>query len=195
MAAGRPRTAGAPPEDARPAGSPPARPQPFLHPDPATGPRPAAAVGAGSRPVSAPGGGEPGPGRAAETVRAGGAARGPVAGREEWRWAALSYLGIPFLSALPPLAVYLATPNMPFARRHATQGLNLAVTVLLYNVCALIIGAVLALDSLRVALAIVSPVTAALWLVALNHLVRCALAAGRGEFRPIPAWLCATIVL
>src|ERR1700729_3027717 len=64
------------------------------------------------------------------------------------RWAVISYLGVPFLGFLPPLAVYLIKAGHPgFARDHATQALNLSITVLLYNICALILAGLLALDS------------------------------------------------
>jgi len=179
---------------------PAAGPAPFLHPDPGTGPQPVAglqpvtgphlvqAVGAAGLPAP-DGSGRPDPGAAAG---AGTGGRLPAA-EADCRWAMLSYLGIPFFSFVPPLAVYLIRLRTPFSRRHAAQALNLAITILLYNLSAVIIGGVLALDALRTALLIVTPVTAALWLVALAYLARCALDAGRGEFRPIPAWLCATL--
>jgi uncharacterized protein len=111
------------------------------------------------------------------------------------RWAMLSYLGIPFLAFVPPLLVYLIKfRSSPFARQHATQALNLSLTVILYSLCAVIAGGLLALDSLTAALVLLVPVLAALWLVTLAYLILAATAASRGEDYRIPGWLCATLV-
>jgi uncharacterized Tic20 family protein len=166
--------------------------------DESTGPHPAALddgwpVDPPAPPMPAP---APAPPRSAPAAApadpAAGSTPGPAA--PEWRLAVLCYLGVPFLSVLGPLAVYLAGRDLAFTRRHAAQALNLAITVLIYNFCALLMGGVLALDSLAVALTVMIPVTAALWLIALYHLARCALAASQGGFRQVPAWLCATLV-
>ena len=52
----------------------------------------------------------------------------------------------------------------------------------------------LALDAVGVALIVVTPLAAALWLVALRFGIRAAVAAGRGDRYRIPSWLCATIL-
>ena len=106
----------------------------------------------------------------------------------------VAYLGAPFLSFLPPLAVYLTMRRSPFVRRHAAQALNLSITVLLYNISALILGGLLALDTVQVALLIVTPLVAGTWLVALVHLIRAAIAADVGGYYEIPGWMCATLV-
>jgi uncharacterized Tic20 family protein len=107
----------------------------------------------------------------------------------------LSYLGVPFLGFLPPLAVYLITPRTSaFARRHAAQALNLSITVFLYNICALLLGGLLALDTVAVAVLIMVPLLAALWIIALAYLVLAGVAASRGEDYQIPGWLCATLL-
>ncbi len=106
----------------------------------------------------------------------------------------LSYLAVPFLSFLMPLAIRLARGRRPgFVRDQATQALNLSVTGLLYAFCALLLGGILALDSLTIALLIAVPVAAALWVAMLVYVVRAAAAASRGRYLQIPAWICATI--
>jgi uncharacterized Tic20 family protein len=111
------------------------------------------------------------------------------------RWAVLSYFALPFLGFLPPLAVYLIKLRTSrFARRHAAQALNLAITVTLYNVSGLILGGLLALDTVQVALLVVLPLLAILWIVTLVYLVLAGAAASRGEYRQIPAWLCAELL-
>ncbi len=111
------------------------------------------------------------------------------------RRAVLSYLGVPFLGFVPALAVYLITPRASeLARRHAAQALNLSITVLLYNVSALILGGLLALDTVTVAVLITIPLLAVLWIVTLVYLVLAALAASRGDDYRIPGWLCATLL-
>jgi uncharacterized Tic20 family protein len=111
------------------------------------------------------------------------------------RWAMISYLGVPFLAFVPPLLVYLIKfRSSPFARLHATQALNLSLTVLLYSLCAVIVGGLLALDSVAAALVLMVPVLAALWLVTLAYLILAATAASRGEGYRLPHWLCATLV-
>jgi uncharacterized Tic20 family protein len=109
-------------------------------------------------------------------------------------WAAVGYLGVPFVSVLAPLAVYAARArNSGYARAHARQALNLSVTLALYNLCAVIVAAMLALDTIGTALAIALPAVLALWLVTLAYLVKAAAAASAGRFYRLPGWLCATI--
>jgi uncharacterized Tic20 family protein len=109
--------------------------------------------------------------------------------------ATLSYLGVPFLGPLVPLAVYLLKRNASsYVRRHSAQALNLSITTLLYTICALILGAMLALDSIVVALIVVVPVAVALWLTTLAYVIVAGSRANRGEYFPIPSWLCATLV-
>jgi uncharacterized protein len=111
------------------------------------------------------------------------------------RRAVLSYLGVPFLLFLPPLAVYLITlRTSPLTRRHAAQALNLSITLVIYSICALILGGLLALDTVAVAVLIAVSLLSVLWLVTLVYLVRAGIAASRGQFYPIPRWLCATLV-
>ena len=113
----------------------------------------------------------------------------PVSRREVHR-AMLAYLGVPFTLCLLPLAIYLASlRGSGFTRWHAGQALNVAVTAVLYSVCGLIVGGVLALDSLQVATLIAVPLLAALWISVLVALVRAASAAGRGEQQAVPRWL------
>jgi hypothetical protein len=110
-------------------------------------------------------------------------------------WAMLAYLGVPFVSVLAPLAVCLLRGRgSAFARRHAVQALNLAITLLLYNICVLIMGVMLSLDSVGVALMIAVPVALVLWLVTLVFLLRAAIRASAGGFYQLPRWMCATIV-
>jgi hypothetical protein len=92
-------------------------------------------------------------------------ADGPADSRRDRQLAALAYLSVPFTLFLVPLGVYLYSwRGHELARRHAAQAGQLAVTALLYTVCGLIIGAVLALDSLQVAALVAVPLLALLWL-------------------------------
>jgi Domain of unknown function (DUF4870) len=125
----------------------------------------------------------------------GGAAPAPPAEPTGQRLAALSYLGVPLAGPCLPLVIYLLSLRRPgYIRRHSVQALNLSLTMLLYGLCALIVAAMLALDSFNVALAVVLPLAAALWLATLGYAVVASASARRGGFRQIPGWLCATIV-
>ncbi len=107
----------------------------------------------------------------------------------------LCYAGVIFFGPVVPLIVRLTTRDTsPFVRQHATQALNVALTWLLYAVSGSIIGALLALDNGKAALIIMLPVAAAGWLIMVVHLVRGAVAASRGGFRQIPAWICSPLV-
>jgi uncharacterized Tic20 family protein len=118
---------------------------------------------------------------------------GPELAGDE-RWALLSYLAVPFLTFLVPLAVYLIKMRgSRFVRCQAAQALNLAITVLLYSACVLILGTMLTLDNPGIALLIAVPIAAALWLVALGYVIRAGMAASRGQYFSIPGWICATI--
>ncbi len=125
-------------------------------------------------------------------------------GRPQWpadpelagdeRLAMLCYLSVPFLGFLVPLAVYvLRGRRSSFVRGHAAQALNLSVTVLLYTFCVLIVGTILALDTISVALLIGVPLVAALWIATLGYLAGPAprpAAATTCGFRPgsVPLW-------
>jgi uncharacterized Tic20 family protein len=119
----------------------------------------------------------------------------PIAGPPDVGWAMLGYLTVPFLGFLLPLAVYLMSLRRSrWLRAHAAQAVNVWLTVILYELSAAIVGAMLVLDSPVVALAVTVPLAAALWLTALVFLVRAAVAARRGETYTFPRWLCAPMV-
>jgi uncharacterized protein len=110
------------------------------------------------------------------------------------RWAMLSYLGVPFLAFLVPLAIYLVKMRSSrFIRCQAAQALNLSLAVLLYSICILILGVMLTLDNPGIAVLITVPLAAALWLVTLVFVIRAGIAASRGEYYAVPAWICAAI--
>jgi uncharacterized Tic20 family protein len=114
---------------------------------------------------------------------------------DDERLATLSYLGVPFLGPLVPLVIYLLKlRESAYVRRHAAQALNLSITSLLYTVCALILGTMLALDSIVVALIIVVPLAVALWLATLAYVIVAGSSANRGDYYKIPSWFCASIV-
>ncbi len=119
----------------------------------------------------------------------------PATGSERTRWAMLGYLTVPFFGFLVPLVIYLTSlRGSPWVRAHAAQAINVWLTGILYDLSAAIIGAMLVLDSPRVALTVVLPLVAALWLTTLAFLVRAAAAASRGEAYAFPRWLCAPMV-
>jgi hypothetical protein len=110
-------------------------------------------------------------------------------------FATLSYIGAIILIPVIPLPVYLvARYTSPFVRWHAAQAANIGLTALLYAVSCTIVGALLSLDSWIAALAVVGPVAAVGWGLAISHLVRCAGAARYGEWREVPGWICAPLI-
>ncbi len=150
-----------------------AHPQPAGRSGPGTGQQPLAAAQEPAEPPSQPGPAEPG----------------------DERLATLSYLGVPFLGPLVPLAIYLLKKRTSgYVRSHSAQALNLSITTLLYTVCALILGAMLALDNIVIALIIVVPLAVALWLATLGYVIVAGSKANRGDYYPIPAWFCAALV-
>jgi uncharacterized Tic20 family protein len=140
-------------------------------PEPGTGQHPAAAGPATAEPA-APDSADPG----------------------DERLATLGYLGVPFLGPLVPLAIYLLKGrSSAYTRRHAAQALNLSITTLLFAVCVLILGTMLALDSIVVALVVAVPLAVALWLVTLAYVIVAGSSANRGDYYSIPTWICASI--
>jgi len=110
------------------------------------------------------------------------------------RLATLSYLGVPFLGPLVPLVIYLSKGrSSAYTRRHAVQALNLSITTLLFAVCVLILGTMLALDSIVVALIVAVPLAVALWLSTLAYVIVAGSSANRGDYYSIPSWICASI--
>jgi len=109
--------------------------------------------------------------------------------------ATFGYLGAIALGPVIPLAVYaLAARRSPFMRYHAAAAANLSLTGALYAVCCLILGGLLALDSVTVAVAVALPVAVAIWASMLKYLIRGVGAANRGEEFEVPEWICAHIV-
>jgi uncharacterized Tic20 family protein len=118
-------------------------------------------------------------------------AAAPAASTTQQILAALGYLGVIFFAFLPALAIYLGKGrSAPYLRYHSARAVNVSVTVLLFDVCAFIIGAMLALDAVSVSLSIVIPLVTVLWLVVLFYLLRAAFATARGERYDLPRWLC-----
>ncbi len=153
----------------------------YLHPGnvPAGGPDALRAPPAPAGPAAA--GAAPGPARAAVPPGA--------------RWAMAGYLTVPISGFLVPLVIYLTSLRRSrWLRAHAAQAVNVWLTVILYELSAAIIGAVLVLDSPGVALTVVAPLVTALWLTTLAFLVRAAAAAYRGQAYTFPRWLCTPLV-
>jgi uncharacterized protein len=114
---------------------------------------------------------------------------------DDHRLAMLSYLGVPFLGPVIPLVIYLIKRrSSAFVRYHAAQALNLSITALLYTICVLILGTMLALDSIVVALVVGVTLAAALWLATLAFVILAGSRASRGRRYRIPGWLCAAVV-
>ncbi len=123
-----------------------------------------------------------------------GAADGAVRDRDISS-ATFGYLGAIVLGPVIPAAVYVfRSRRSPFLRSHAAAAVNLSLTATLYAVCCLILGGLLALDSVTVALVVALPVAVAIWASMLWYLVRGIGAASRGEKYEVPGWICAHIV-
>ena len=104
-------------------------------------------------------------------------------------------VGAVFTGPVIPLGVYLIGRRIsPFTHYHVAMALNQSLTGLLYAVCCLILGGVLALDSPGTALVIAIPIALALWLTTVRYLIRGIAAANRGVPNAAPAWICAPIV-
>jgi uncharacterized Tic20 family protein len=117
----------------------------------------------------------------------------PVAARSgsEELLAAAGYLGVIFFLFVPPLVIYLARRrSSDYLRYHAARAVNVAVTIILFDLSAAIVGAMLSLDAVTVGLAVAVPLATVVWLVIVVSLVRSALAAARGEPYELPDWLC-----
>jgi uncharacterized Tic20 family protein len=109
--------------------------------------------------------------------------------------ATLGYLGAIVLGPVIPVGVYVfRAKRSAFLRYHAAAAVNLSLTAALYAVCCLILGGLLALDSITVALLVALPVAVAIWASMLKYLIRGIGAASRGEEYQVPDWICAHIV-
>jgi|SRR6516162_7810405 len=109
--------------------------------------------------------------------------------------ATFGYLGAIVLGPVIPLVIYaVRSRRSPFIRYHAATAANLALTATLYGLCCLILGGLLALDSVTVALFVALPVGLVIWASMLRYLIRGAISASRGERGEMPDWICAHIV-
>ena len=123
-------------------------------------------------------------------------APGEVAARDrDISSATFGYLGAIVLGPVIPAAVYVfRSRRSPFLRYHAAAAVNLSLTAALYALCCLILGGLLALDSITAALLVALPVAVAIWASMLKYLIRGIGAASRGEEYQVPDWICARIV-
>ncbi|HEY2575415.1 MAG TPA: DUF4870 domain-containing protein [Streptosporangiaceae bacterium] len=109
--------------------------------------------------------------------------------------AVVGYLGVLFFAFLPALVIFLLTrQSSAYLRFHAARAVNLSVTLILFDLSAVIVGLMLALDTVVLSLAVALPLATALWLAAAAYLVRTALATARGEAYDPPAWLCVQVL-
>jgi len=116
-------------------------------------------------------------------------------GQGEEQLCTVAYLCVICCGPVVPLYVYLTRRHTSrFARWHAAQALNTALTGLLYGLSAGIVFGLLTLDKLSTALITVLPVVVIGWAIAVTQLTRAAFAASRGEYRQIPSWLCSPLV-
>jgi uncharacterized Tic20 family protein len=116
-------------------------------------------------------------------------------GDDDQLWAMVAYLGMIFFAFLPPLAIYLfRRRESRYVRFHAAQALNLWITAVLYSISFMIIGGILALDTITTGLSVGIPLIAATGIVLLLFAVRAALAAGRGAQYRLPGWICVQVV-
>jgi hypothetical protein len=116
-------------------------------------------------------------------------------GDDDQIWAMMAYLGMIFFAFLPPLAVYLFRRHESrYVRFHAAQALNLWITAFLYTISFLIIGGILALDTIATGLSVGIPLIAGTGIVMLLFAVRAALAAGSGAQYQLPGWVCVQMV-
>jgi uncharacterized Tic20 family protein len=102
---------------------------------------------------------------------------GPVS-HDDTTWALMAYLGQFVVGGVAPAIVYLGKGRSPFVRKHAAQGLNMALAA----IAVWVVGALLMMV-----------IDAIIWIpmaftaVTLFFLVYAARAANRGEFRRVPA--------
>ena len=110
-------------------------------------------------------------------------------------WATFGYLGAIVLGPVIPLVVYaVRSRRSSFMRYHAATAVNLSLTAALYVLCCLILGGLLALDSITVALVVALPLGLVIWASMLRYLIRGVISANRGERGEMPDWICARIV-
>lgn len=123
------------------------------------------------------------------------AAYGPAGAESDQLWSMLAYLGMIFFQFVPPLVIYLAKRRQsPFVRSHAAQALNLWITAFLYTLSCLILGGLLALDTIATALAVGLPLACLVWASAVVYAVVGGVSASRGRQRELPGWICSPLV-
>ncbi|SEG60791.1 Uncharacterized conserved protein, Tic20 family [Thermomonospora echinospora] len=147
-----------------PQAPPPGPPGPY-------GPGPGPGPGQYGPPPQPPAHGLGGPTRQAPT--------GPPSPQEQ-NWALMAYLGQFLTSAIAPAVVLVTKGGSPFVRRHAVQGLNIAIGAIVVWVVGIL------LTQLMDALALIPlAYTAAV----MYFLVRAAITVNRGEFLRVPAFI------
>jgi uncharacterized Tic20 family protein len=116
---------------------------------------------------------------------------GPARDRSELLLATLGYLGAIFFTFLPALGIFtVKRRSSSYLRYHAAQAFNVSITIILFSLSAFIVGAMLALDTVVLALSVALPLLTLVWLIALFYLIRGALATARDQPCEFPQWLC-----
>lgn len=124
-----------------------------------------------------------------------GAIYGRAGAQSDQLWSMLAYLGMIFFLFLPPLIIYLAARRQSaFVRYHAAQALNLWITAFLYTLSCLILGGLLALDTIGTALAVGIPLACLVWVSAAAYAIAGGISASRGGQQELPSWICSPMV-
>jgi hypothetical protein len=129
----------------------------------------------GPGPQAPPAYGLPGP----QAPSRGQAPLGPPT-QDEQTWALMAYLGQFLTSAIAPALVLVFKGGSPFVRRHARQGLNMAIGA----VAVWVVG--MLLIQLMDALAFIPLAYTGLMMF---YLVRSAIGVNRGEYTPVPTFI------
>lgn len=119
----------------------------------------------------------------------------PREASEDHTWAALAYVLALLASIIAPLVIYLVKMNQSrYVRFHASQSMNMGITLLIYWVGIAIVAIPLAIVTHGLVLVLIIPAIFALMIAHFVYVVLGAVRAGQGQWYQIPAFICLPLV-
>lgn len=135
--------------------------------------------------MSDPYGPPPGYGYGQQPPAGHGGPGGPVS-QDDKTWALIAHLGSLVaawvaLGFIAPLLVMLVKGDSPYVRRHAVESLNFQISLLIYSIVAVVVGAIFVVMTFGLGALIVVPLYLVALLVVLILVIKATMRASNGE--------------
>jgi uncharacterized Tic20 family protein len=118
-----------------------------------------------------------------------------MAAQEDTTWSVLAYLGQLIVGFIAPLVVYLVRKDeSPFTRFHGAQGLNAAISYIIFVICGVAVAIAGAAAKAPAVTVITMLLVVVFAIVHFVYLIVAGVKAGRREMYRLPMWICWRII-